>query len=476
MPPKCFILKSQLQPTSCSGLQKILSELDIYFQPSAPPSHEMDKTEKSFGRVVNRCQEQLMEASEQGQRAQASITLLKDVICTIKNELGLQDSTTEIQVQALTYDLRKLDLGPIDKTPRCRLVGHEICIECHTVIVAGCNEISGVGGNIGSAGPSYASQKAPDQSASGPPKRNHNSRRGGRRGRGGSNQPPQRQNKPQPGPPSAELSFGCPFYFHDKEEHQSCLNYKLKRIGDVRQHIWRSHVQPSYCPRCGIVFQNDINYAQRDIHINDRQRICEAISDLPRYSGATSDQLASMTTAANHRYNSTDRDRWYSIWDLMFPGVDRPPSPYVDVCHEWSCIEVHAAVARYRQNGGPEEFIRQWAPGLDVLGILNEFLNHFRDYDRITSSTTNPGDDTPSDTHYRSEPQSTIPVPLPTPPPVVPQPPHIEPAHTRWNLPDINPNLHGIYGDGGLDWINNGHLNDNHFDDSHFRGGDSDTI
>ncbi|KAI1749541.1 hypothetical protein F4782DRAFT_300876 [Xylaria castorea] len=281
----------------------------------------MDKTGKSLGRVLGRCQEQLMEGSKQGQRAQASITHLEDVICAIK-ELEPQASAAELnvgnryaprklQVQALACDLQKLDIGTIDKTRRRQLnrpVGHEICIECRTVIGAGCGETHGVGSSTGSTNPNCASQnKLLTPSKFAPPKTNDNSRRRGRRGRDGDNQPPQRQNKPQSELSNARFPFGCPFYFYDNEEHRICLHYELKRIGDVRQHIYRFHVQPSHCPRCGIVFQDDITYAQRDIH--ERQRICEATSDFRRYSGATSDQLASMSNAAARRCSSTDEER-----------------------------------------------------------------------------------------------------------------------------------------------------------------------
>ncbi|KAI0864271.1 hypothetical protein F4860DRAFT_437433 [Xylaria cubensis] len=446
----------------------------------------MDKTGKSLGRVLNRCQEQIMEGFKQEQRAQASIAHLEDVICAIK-KLGPQASAIEpdvgnryasrkVQIQALAYDLEKLGIGPIDKS-----LGHGICIECRTVIVAGCNETSGVGG---STGPSYASQKTPNQSASGNPKKNHDSRQRGRRGQGGNNQPPRRQNEPQSESSNAGFSFGCPFYFHDKEEHQTCLNYKLKRVGDVRQHIWRYHVQPSHCPRCGIVFPNDINYAQRDAH--ERQRTCEAINDVRRCSGATSDQLASMNNAATHRCSSTE-DRWYAIWDIMFPQATRPPSPYVDVRREWSCIEVHAAVAQYRQNGGLEDFTRQWGPGLDVL--LNQFLNHFRDYNRTTVIAANSGGarDTSSDTYIISEAQSTILIPSPplraqTRSLLVPQPsPRVilpvlssEPSHI--DSPHMGRSLLNIDANDELGSFNESYFDTYYFGDSYSRDGDSDAI
>ncbi|KAI0549838.1 hypothetical protein F4679DRAFT_544855 [Xylaria curta] len=565
----------------------------------------MDKTGKSLGRVLTRCQEQLMEGSKQEQRAQASIAHLEDVICAVK-KLGTQASATgldiddsqKLQVQALAYELGSIgpvrralgsdkgarndreidglsgslassnpfadqpptggsgqngktptqkpssrvqsiyarlrgspsnhitseadkfrflaefdtvfliddsvsmtcsdrgdvrfkqgfDIGPIDKS---RPVGHGICIECRTVIVAGFNEISGVRGT-GSSGPSYASQKTSSQSTSGSTNKGPDShRREWGRDRGNNNQPPQRQKKQQSESSNSRFSFGCPFYFHDKEEHQSCLNYKLKRIGDVRQHIWRFHVQPSHCPRCGIVFPNDINYAQRDTH--ERQRTCEVTNDVRRCSGATSDQLASMNNAATHRCSSTE-ERWYVIFEIMFPNAERPPSPYVDIRREWSCIEVHAAVTQYRQNGGLEDFTRQWGSGFDML--LNHFLNHFRDYNRTAASAANPGGarDTLSNTYMISEIQSTIPSPplrtqphlVPQPiasprvvlPVLAPEPPQINSPHIARSSLNLNPNLHpNIDAEDELGPFNESFFDDTYyFGDSYSHGGDSDAI
>ncbi|KAI0454303.1 hypothetical protein F5B21DRAFT_240005 [Xylaria acuta] len=476
----------------------------------------MDKTGKSLGRILGQCQEQLIEGSKQGQRAQASIARLDDVICTIRelgpqapaaeSDVGIRDASRKLQVQALICSLQKLDIGSVDNTQGSeldRLAGHEIYIECHTVVVgAGCGETRGVGSSAASTDPSCASQNkplTPSQSAVGYPKKNHNSRRRGRRGRDGDDQPPQRQNKPQLGLSNARLPFGCPFYFHDKEEHQNCLNYELKRIVDVRQHIYRFHVQPSYCPRCGILFQNDTDYTQRDTH--ERQRICEATGDIPRYSGATSDQLGSMSYAATHRCSSTDEERWYAIWDIMFPRIARPPSPYVDIRREWNRIVVHAAIAQYRQNGGPQDFIRQLGVDPIVPGILNYFLDHFgrhfgdynTDYNRVTFvSAADPGN-----TYMITEAQSTIPIPSPSPraqnrtllvsqqtisprvaPPVLlPQPPHIDSAHTGRTLPNLDPNRHpNTDVDDELGSFNDSYFNDNYFGDGYPRGGDSDGI
>ncbi|KAI0471198.1 hypothetical protein F4859DRAFT_110270 [Xylaria cf. heliscus] len=477
----------------------------------------MDETGTSLDRILGQYQEQLMEGSKQGQRAETTITHLEGVICAIREleplgtaeepDVGTRGDSQkpQVQVQALIYDLQGLEIGPIDKTKGDRLdrpVGHKIHIKCCTIVGVRHGEMSGVvSSNTASANPSYASSRkhrAPSPSAPGYLKRNQNSRRRGRRGREGDNQPPESQNKPQSGLSNARRPFGCPFYFHNKEEHQFCLNYELKRIGDVRQHIYRFHVQPSHCPRCGIVFQDDITYEQRDTH--ERQRICEATSHFRLYSGATSEQLLSMRNAAAHRGSSTEEERWYAIWEIMFPRIPRPPSPYVDIPCEWSCIEVDAAIVRYQQNGGLQDFIRRRASGFNVQGVLNDLLDHFRNYNHTTfDSAVNTGNarSALSGSYMITEVQSTIPIPSPSPevrgrsilvsqptispgialPILLPQPPHIDLTHTGRTLPNLGPN-HCPNTDVSdeLDSFNESYFNNNCFGDVYSRGGDSEDI
>ncbi|KAI8632651.1 hypothetical protein F5Y19DRAFT_326086 [Xylariaceae sp. FL1651] len=271
------------------------------------------------------------------------------------------------------------------------VVGHEIFIGYHTV-GAGYDETHGTGSGEASANPSCSPQKEPLTSSSHALRRSKNREklRRQRGSRDGDDRPFQRRTKSQSGPSNASLLFACPFYLHNKEEHQNCLNYELKRIVDVRLHIYRFHVQPSYCPWCRTVFQDDPTYAQRDAHVN--QRVCGLTGDVFRHPGATSDQLGSMTYAGAHGRGSNDVERWYTIWDIMFPSAARPPSPYIDVAREWTRIEVNAAVDHYQLNGGVQDFMGIWG-GDDLSLFLNLFLAHFRDFSAA------PGDSLRRDSH-----------------------------------------------------------------------------
>lgn len=197
-----------------------------------------------------------------------------------------------------------------------------------------------------------------------------------RRGREGDDQPSQGQNKPPSGPATAGLPFACPFYCHDKEEHQNCLSRRLRRIGDVRQHLKRCHMQASWCPRCGVIFRNDRAYAQRNEHISS----CETYihPSPPPPPGMTGEQLIAMTDAARHRRGSNDEGRWYEIWDIMFPGERRPLSPYINVASEWRRLGARAAVTQYLQEDRLSQFMTHNLNGIDLRYTLELLLEDVR--------------------------------------------------------------------------------------------------
>lgn len=119
--------------------------------------------------------------------------------------------------------------------------------------------------------------------------------------------------------------FLCPFFFHGRLG-VNC-DCKFNRIGDVRQHIWRRHRQPMHCPVCGETF-----VAERDATAHINQQSCTEVAfDL---AGVTRDQwgdICERAQAAPHTVNGGDVERWFAIWDILFPGEPRPPSPYVDI-------------------------------------------------------------------------------------------------------------------------------------------------
>lgn len=71
--------------------------------------------------------------------------------------------------------------------------------------------------------------------------------------------------------------WACPFFRHDWKGHQECRHVQMKRISDVRQHLNRSH----------------------------------------SLSEGTADKLKN----SKNKRSPTSEDRWFSIWEILFPEV-----------------------------------------------------------------------------------------------------------------------------------------------------------
>ncbi|KAI1382991.1 uncharacterized protein F4822DRAFT_434918 [Hypoxylon trugodes] len=97
------------------------------------------------------------------------------------------------------------------------------------------------------------------------------------------------------------LSLACPYYKRDKFRYHRCILFDTKRISHVKQHLRRKHLQRHYCPVCGQEFQ---------------------VPDC-----LTRDQDHELTTRVDKKMGL--EQQWYSVWDTVFPGVERPMSPYI---------------------------------------------------------------------------------------------------------------------------------------------------
>ncbi|KAK7995640.1 hypothetical protein PG990_014413 [Apiospora arundinis] len=123
-----------------------------------------------------------------------------------------------------------------------------------------------------------------------------------------------------------KLSAGglaCPFYKNDAYKNVDCLGYtSFEALKHVKLHIERCHrCHAYYCPSCGEKFDGEV---ERDVHV--RARTCEqrAFSQ----SGMTGDQQHKINKITGPRKSGkTEREKWYEIWDVLFPSQTRPESP-----------------------------------------------------------------------------------------------------------------------------------------------------
>ncbi len=119
--------------------------------------------------------------------------------------------------------------------------------------------------------------------------------------------------------------LACPFFKHNPTEYIGCLlRHRLTSTSFVKQHLQRVHRQPIHCPACGSAFSNE-----SEQHRHVRQQSCER-KDF-RHPGINSDQLSQVREPLR---GLDERERWNSMWKILFPYEPLPDSPYVGSAEE----------------------------------------------------------------------------------------------------------------------------------------------
>ncbi|GAW16744.1 hypothetical protein ANO14919_061810 [Xylariales sp. No.14919] len=118
--------------------------------------------------------------------------------------------------------------------------------------------------------------------------------------------------------------LSCPFHKKNPQRHQNCSKFNLRRIKDVKQHIYRHHCKPAiYCPRCS----QDFKYpSERDDHI--RKAKC-VVKEVPHDDGIISENQRQKLRNYSNRGTSIE-EQWMELWKLLFPRTKPPRSPHVE--------------------------------------------------------------------------------------------------------------------------------------------------
>lgn len=119
-----------------------------------------------------------------------------------------------------------------------------------------------------------------------------------------------------------ERMLACPFYKKDPLRHWKCIGFASRKISYVKQHIYRSHEQPPYCPSCGTTFDNP---DARDVHIL-AGCIRQPFTPLDGYTLQQRNALGQRVSSS-----LSLEDQWYAVFDIVCPGYPRPNSPYHDL-------------------------------------------------------------------------------------------------------------------------------------------------
>ncbi|CAI6329079.1 unnamed protein product [Periconia digitata] len=119
--------------------------------------------------------------------------------------------------------------------------------------------------------------------------------------------------------------FACPFYKHDPvrfRTRRTCPGPGWTTVHRMKEHLYRAHGQPVYCPRCFTTFSSST-----DLSSHLRADSCPVSEPLPieGIDLETQNTLKKRSVA-----NRLEEDKWRDAYMLLFPDVDVDdiPSPY----------------------------------------------------------------------------------------------------------------------------------------------------
>lgn len=171
----------------------------------------------------------------------------------------------------------------------------------------------------------------------------------------------------------AQKIFACPYWKASPNGYRPCFKLELRDVSRVKQHLNRSHAPKFYCPRCWLTFKRGETY---NAHIMRPSSTMCAPNPLARLEGLSHEQrdrLSCRTGLAS----MPEFDKWFAVWDIVFPGTQRPSSPYLDGQLSEDCLSFQEHVAR----DGPSILLRV----LESRGALASTWSARRDRESILS-------------------------------------------------------------------------------------------
>lgn len=123
-----------------------------------------------------------------------------------------------------------------------------------------------------------------------------------------------------------QIFFACPFLKFDPVKYKTCFSFKLKQVSRVKQHLIRNHVPQFFCPRCLAIFKIREAYNR---HLMQPSGYFCTPNPSGRLDGISPQQQLQLSKKSRHPASS-EKDKWFAIWAILFPGYPPPRSPYVD--------------------------------------------------------------------------------------------------------------------------------------------------
>ena len=118
--------------------------------------------------------------------------------------------------------------------------------------------------------------------------------------------------------------FACPFYKHDPDRYRNrrtCPGPGWPSVHRMKEHLYRSHSQPIFCPICYETFNSD---KQQSSHVRLRQCESSPPQEIEGIDRETVRTLKKRTPALR-----LEEDKWRDVYQVLFPDVSdlEIPSP-----------------------------------------------------------------------------------------------------------------------------------------------------
>ncbi|KAF1844509.1 uncharacterized protein K460DRAFT_309456 [Cucurbitaria berberidis CBS 394.84] len=121
--------------------------------------------------------------------------------------------------------------------------------------------------------------------------------------------------------------FACPFYKHDPDRYRNirtCPGPGWPTVHRMKEHLYRAHSQPIFCPICYETFKSD---KEQFNHVRLQQCQRSAPQHIEGMDRETTWALRKRTTALR-----LEEDKWRDVYHVLFPNVlvADIPSPFYD--------------------------------------------------------------------------------------------------------------------------------------------------
>ncbi|KAJ4289659.1 hypothetical protein N0V90_010988 [Kalmusia sp. IMI 367209] len=123
--------------------------------------------------------------------------------------------------------------------------------------------------------------------------------------------------------------FACPFFKHDPNRYRNrrtCPGPGWPTVHRMKEHLYRSHAQPIYCPRCYSMFDSDSDFSA---HIRGNPCQISVPQPIEGIDRRTFEGLKKRSPALR-----LEEDKWRDAYQLLFPEVaaaDIPFAMYVSI-------------------------------------------------------------------------------------------------------------------------------------------------